>query len=78
MLRTQKEKIVVYHGTKQGEFYDLESESKGIFQPLECTGHGKKEKNEMLARCFDASVFYHGSPSSPAWTLLISPIFELA
>ena len=56
MLRTEKEKIVVYHGTKQGEFYDLESDPEEFFNLWNVPAM-EKRKNEMLARCFDASVF---------------------
>ena len=56
MLRTQKEKIVVYHGTGQGEFYDLENDPQEFLnlweEPLV-----RDRRNDLLARCFDASVF---------------------
>ena len=56
MLRTDSEKIVVYHGTDQGEFYDLESDPEEFFNLWNNPG-AEKRKNEMIARCFDASVF---------------------
>ena len=31
MLRTEEEKIVVYHGTQQGEFYDLRKDPEEFF-----------------------------------------------
>ncbi len=56
MMRTQKEKIVVYHGTGQGEFYDLENDPQEFLnlweEPLV-----RDRRNDLLARCFDASVF---------------------
>ena len=56
MLRTQKEKIVVYHGTGQGEFFDLENDPQEFLnlweEPLV-----RDRRNDLLARCFDASVF---------------------
>ena len=55
MLRTEEKKIVVYHGTQQGEFCDLRKDPKSF---LTCGMIRLPErKNEMLLRCFDASVF---------------------
>ena len=31
MLRTKEEKIVVFHGTQQGEFYDLKNDPEEFF-----------------------------------------------
>ena len=56
MLRTNQEKIVVYHGTDQGEFYDLEKDPDEFFN-LWDHPDAQGRKNEMLLRCFDASVF---------------------
>ena len=56
MLRTSGEKIVVYHGTDQGEFYDLENDPDEFFN-LWDHPDAQVRKNEMLLRCFDASVF---------------------
>ena len=56
MLRTDNEKIVVYHGTAQGEFYDLEKDPEEFFN-LWDHPDAQDRKNEMLLRCFDASVF---------------------
>lgn len=56
MLRTQKNKIVVYHGTNQGEFYDLEKDPEEFFN-LWDDPNSQDQKNTMLLRCFDASVF---------------------
>ena len=56
MLRTPDEKIVVFHGTQQGEFYDLKNDPEEFFN-LWNDPSAEKRKNELLARCFDASVF---------------------
>ena len=56
MLRTDREKIVVYHGTDQGEFYDLEKDPEEFFN-LWDHPDAQGRKYEMLMRCFDASVF---------------------
>ena len=56
MLRTRDEKIVVYHGTGEGEFYDLANDPEEFFN-LWDHPDALKRKNAMLARCFDASVF---------------------
>ena len=56
MLRTKDEKIVVYHGTDEGEFYDLANDPEEFFN-LWDHPDALKRKNAMLARCFDASVF---------------------
>ena len=56
MLRTDREKIVVYHGTDQGEFYDLENDPEEFFN-LWDHPDAQGRKYEMLMRCFDASVF---------------------
>ena len=56
MLRTEEEKIVVYHGTQQGEFYDLHKDPEEFFN-LWDDPDSQERKNEMLLRCFDASVF---------------------
>jgi hypothetical protein len=55
MLRTEKEKIVVYHGDELGELYDLE-EDPGEFDNLwDDPGH-KERKLELLKQAFDRSV----------------------
>ena len=56
MLRTQTEKIVVYHGVEDGELYDLEadpSEFHNLWNAPEKTAM----KTRLLKRAFDASVF---------------------
>ena len=55
MLRTKEEKIVVFHGTRQGEFYDLQNDPEEFFNLWDDLL--PKNENAMLARCFDASVF---------------------
>jgi arylsulfatase len=56
MLRTNEEKIVVFHGTQQGEFYDLKNDPEEFFNLWDDPIY-EKRKNAMIARCFDASVF---------------------
>ncbi|MCB1236449.1 MAG: sulfatase-like hydrolase/transferase [Verrucomicrobiae bacterium] len=56
MLRTESEKIVVYHGTGQGEYYDLVADPEEFdnrFDDPAASG----AVHAMLRRCFDASVF---------------------
>ncbi len=55
MLRTDRAKIVVYHGTNQGELYDLESDPDEFSNLWDSTEH-QSLKLEMMQRCFDASV----------------------
>jgi len=55
MLRTQTEKIVVYHGTDQGELYDLESDPDEFTNLWNSPQH-QSMKLTLLQRCFDASV----------------------
>ena len=55
-LRTDTEKIVVYHGTNEGELYDLETdpdEFTNLWNDPSSTGR----KLALLQRTFDASVF---------------------
>ena len=56
MLRTETEKIVVYHGTDQGELYDLESDPDA-FENLWHSSDHQPMKLRLMQQCFDASVF---------------------
>ncbi|MCP4175996.1 MAG: sulfatase-like hydrolase/transferase [Fuerstiella sp.] len=55
MLRTTTEKIVVYHGTDQGELYDLKSDPDE-FTNLWTSPDHQSMKLQLMQRCFDASV----------------------
>ncbi|MEC8896383.1 MAG: sulfatase/phosphatase domain-containing protein, partial [Planctomycetota bacterium] len=55
MLRTEKEKIVVYHGDEVGELYDLEEDPDEFTNLWDDPGH-KEKKLELLKRAFDRSV----------------------
>jgi arylsulfatase len=55
MLRTTSEKIVVYHGTDQGELYDLRSDPDE-FTNLWTSPDHQPVKLRLMQRCFDASV----------------------
>ncbi|MEC7775562.1 MAG: sulfatase/phosphatase domain-containing protein, partial [Planctomycetota bacterium] len=55
MLRTEKEKIVVYHGDEIGELYDLEEDPDEFTNLWDDPGH-KEKKLELLKRAFDRSV----------------------
>jgi len=56
MLRTQTHKMIVYHGTDQGELYDLENDPDE-FENLWNTVSHAELKTGMLKETFDASVF---------------------
>ena len=56
MLRTPDEKIVVFHGTQQENFTISKNDPEEFFN-LWNDPSAEKRKNELLARCFDASVF---------------------
>ena len=56
MLRTREEKIVVYHGTDQGELYDLKNDPDE-FENLWHSPEHTKGKLRLMKACFDASVF---------------------
>ena len=56
MLRTREEKVVVYHGTDQGELYDLKSDPDE-FENLWSDASHVERKMRMMKACFDASVF---------------------
>ncbi len=55
MVRTPTEKIVVYHGTDQGELYDLENDPDE-FENLWDRPEELPRKARLLKQCFDASV----------------------
>ena len=55
MLRTKEWKIVVYHGTNQGEFYDLQKDPQEFFN-LWNQPDFQEVKQEYILKCFDASV----------------------
>jgi arylsulfatase A-like enzyme len=56
MLRTETDKIVVYHGTEDGELYDLEKDPDE-FENLWKNPNQQDRKLELLKYCFDTSVF---------------------
>ena len=56
MLRTLQEKIVVYHGTEDGELYDLEKDPDE-FDNLWNKPEHRDRKLQLLHECFDTSVF---------------------
>ena len=56
MLRTTDEKIVVYHGTDQGELYDLRSDPDEFHNLWDDPTH-RDMQLRLMKRCFDASVF---------------------
>lgn len=56
MLRTDKEKIVVYHGTNQGELYNLEADPDE-YDNLWDNPDYQSKKLHLMQQCFDASVF---------------------
>lgn len=55
MLRTKEWKIVVYHGTSQGEFYDLKEDPEEFFNLWDSPNY-QEVKHEFILKCFDASV----------------------
>lgn len=55
MLRTSTQKIVVYHGTDQGELYDLKNDPDE-FQNLWHSPEHTSMKLRLMKQCFDASV----------------------
>ena len=55
MLRTKDWKIVVYHGTNQGEFYDLNNDPDEFFNLWDHSDF-QQQKQEYILKCFDASV----------------------
>lgn len=63
MLRTESAKVVVYHGTKQGELYDLASDPDEFQNLWNSPTHGDL-KIDLIQQCFDRSVFSM-DPSPP-------------
>ena len=55
MLRTEDAKIVVYHGTDQGELYDLNADPDEFTNLWDSVAH-RDLKLTMMKRCFDRSV----------------------
>ena len=55
MLRTKEWKIVVYHGTNQGEFYNLKEDPEEFFNLWDYSDY-QGMKQEFILKCFDASV----------------------
>jgi len=56
MMRTRNEKIICYHGTDQGELYDLNSDPDEFVNLWNNPDHTDL-KMKLLKQCFDASVF---------------------
>jgi arylsulfatase A-like enzyme len=56
MLRTESHKMIVYHGTDQGELYDLANDPDE-FENLWNNPNQTGLKSKMLKDTFDASVF---------------------
>ncbi|NOY00117.1 MAG: sulfatase-like hydrolase/transferase [Verrucomicrobia bacterium] len=56
MIRSKVEKIVVYHGSDQGELYDLKNDPDEFHNLWSDPSHTER-KLRLLKRCFDASVF---------------------
>lgn len=56
MLRTEHEKIVVYHGAEPGELYDLRTDPDEFVNLWNHPAH-QELKLRLLKACFDASVF---------------------
>jgi hypothetical protein len=56
MLRSETEKIVVYHRSEQGELYDLQ-EDPDEHENLWNNPQETERKLRLLKACFDSSVF---------------------
>ena len=56
MVRTETEKIVVYHGIGEGELYDLEEDPDEFTNLWDSPDHVEM-KLRLMQKCFDASVF---------------------
>ena len=63
MLRTINEKIIVYHGTNQGELYNLKCDPNEYENLWDDPSH-TNNKLRLMKACFDASVFTM-DPSPP-------------
>ena len=63
MLRTMDEKVVVYHGTDQGELYNLKNDPDEFKNLWNDSSHTSM-KLRLMKACFDASVFTM-DPSPP-------------
>lgn len=63
MYRTDSHKIIVYHGTDQGELYDLNSDPDEFKNLWQCESTAAL-KSTLLKAAFDASVFTM-DPSPP-------------
>lgn len=55
MLRTSDKKIVVYHGTDQGELYDLQNDPDEFENLWNSSAHTELKLN-LMKQCFDRSV----------------------
>jgi arylsulfatase A-like enzyme len=55
MVRTRTHKIAVYHGTDQGELYDLQADP-GEHKNLWHSPEHANLKLEMMKLCFDANI----------------------
>jgi len=47
--------VVVYHGTNQGELYNLMEDADEFFNLWDDPDHAQR-KQELVLKCFDASV----------------------
>ena len=56
MYRTDSHKMIVYHGTDQGELYDLKNDPDE-FDNLWHNASNAELKTRLLKEAFDASVF---------------------
>ena len=56
MLRTDSHKLVVYHGTDQGECYDLRADPDEFMNLWDGSGQSGL-CHDLLRQCFDRSVF---------------------
>ena len=56
MVRDERYKVVVYHGTDAGELYDLQDDPDEFVNLWDSPDH-RDLRFEMVRKCFDASVF---------------------